>query len=115
MPDHDDLESPEAFAERLQGPWVTSETRRELANAIRARDAAVRAEALREVREALALVDRYADCGDNSCHFLPRPRGGMRTNGGCRCVERGGAKPGLVPALANLVRVVRALTEGSKR
>lgn len=25
------------------------------------------------------------DCGDNSCQFAPK-KGGMRTNGGCRCV-----------------------------
>jgi hypothetical protein len=25
------------------------------------------------------------DCGDNSCLFAPK-KGGMRTNGGCRCV-----------------------------
>lgn len=24
------------------------------------------------------------DCGDNSCMYAPK-RGGMRTNGGCRC------------------------------
>jgi hypothetical protein len=26
------------------------------------------------------------DCGDNSCEFATQ-RGGMRTNGGCRCLE----------------------------
>lgn len=26
------------------------------------------------------------DCGDNSCYFAPR-KGGMRTNGGCRCLS----------------------------
>jgi len=26
------------------------------------------------------------DCGDNSCRFA-RQRGGMRTNGGCRCLK----------------------------
>lgn len=25
------------------------------------------------------------DCGDNSCRSPERARGGMRTNGGCRC------------------------------
>jgi hypothetical protein len=25
------------------------------------------------------------DCGDNSCRYKARGRGGMRTNGGCRC------------------------------
>lgn len=29
-----------------------------------------------------------AGCGDNSCYFGPKvPRGGMGTNGGCRCQE----------------------------
>jgi hypothetical protein len=27
-----------------------------------------------------------ADCGDNSCKFA-RAKGGMRTNGGCRCAN----------------------------
>lgn len=27
------------------------------------------------------------DCGDNGCQFAPK-RGGMRTNGGCRCIDR---------------------------
>ncbi len=26
------------------------------------------------------------DCGDNSCLFAER-KGGMRTNGGCRCLD----------------------------
>lgn len=31
------------------------------------------------------------DCGDNSCVFAPKEnRGGMRTNGGCRCLENAG-------------------------
>jgi hypothetical protein len=38
----------------------------------------------------LALADRdqavaRLDCGDNSCTSPIRQRGGMRTNGGCRC------------------------------
>lgn len=28
------------------------------------------------------------DCGDNSCRFAKK-RGGMRTNGGCGCLENG--------------------------
>ena len=27
------------------------------------------------------------DCGDNSCYFKARGKGGMRTNGGCRCLK----------------------------
>jgi hypothetical protein len=26
------------------------------------------------------------DCGDNSCMFDGRDKGGVRTNGGCRCL-----------------------------
>lgn len=32
-------------------------------------------------------VTRTMDCGDNSCAFAT-PRGGMRTNGGCRCLSK---------------------------
>jgi hypothetical protein len=31
------------------------------------------------------------DCGDNSCLFATN-KGGMRTNGGCRCIPPGNAK-----------------------
>lgn len=27
------------------------------------------------------------DCGDSSCQFAGKGKGGMRTNGGCRCVD----------------------------
>lgn len=30
----------------------------------------------------------YLDCGDNSCAFCPpEKKTGMRTNGGCRCLQ----------------------------
>lgn len=36
------------------------------------------------------VLDRLAkyspDCGDNSCRFAVK-KGGMRTNGGCRCMS----------------------------
>jgi len=35
------------------------------------------------------MSDTEIDCGDNSCLFATR-RGGMRTNGGCRCLENAG-------------------------
>lgn len=54
------------------------------------------------LRSAVELVTAYAGCGDNSCNFV-KPTG-MATNGGCRCVERGGARPGLTPALAQLYK-----------
>lgn len=28
------------------------------------------------------------DCGDSSCLFAGRGKGGMRTNGGCRCIQK---------------------------
>lgn len=31
------------------------------------------------------------DCGDNSCLYAPKKKG-MRTNGGCRCVENNGRR-----------------------
>lgn len=38
---------------------------------------------LQEIEETLK---KYApDCGDNSCRFAVE-KGGMRTNGGCRCL-----------------------------
>ena len=36
-------------------------------------------------REALEARRSALDCGDNSCHYKGKGRGGMRTNGGCRC------------------------------
>lgn len=33
------------------------------------------------------LRDNAPDCGDNSCLFGGRGKGGMRTNGGCRCYK----------------------------
>ncbi len=44
---------------------------------------------LSELRE---LCKVELDCGDNSCEFT-RNRGGMRTNGGCRCVKDIGPFP----------------------
>lgn len=33
------------------------------------------------------LRDNTPDCGDNSCLFGGQGKGGMRTNGGCRCFK----------------------------
>lgn len=33
------------------------------------------------------LRQNTPDCGDNSCLFGGRGKGGMRTNGGCRCFK----------------------------
>lgn len=56
------------------------------------------------LKAALAAVDKYADCGDNSCLFKHAQRRGAGTNGGCRCRER----PFVMAALAELVRAARA-------
>ena len=62
------------------------------------------AKALESARSAMARVDELCDCGDNSCRFA-RHKGGMRTNGGCRCAE---GRPGVMPALSRLVKATRA-------
>lgn len=33
-----------------------------------------------------------SDCGDNSCLFDGKGKGGMRTNGGCRCYQNYSSK-----------------------
>lgn len=60
-----------------------------------------------EIKKAIALVEKYAGCGDNSCLFA-QPKG-MATNGGCRCLERGnGARSRLLgQALAVLYREIK--------
>ena len=55
-----------------------------------------------ELAEALNEYDERLDCGDNSCLFASH-KGGMRTNGGCRCVDR----PGVKSALALIVKLSR--------
>lgn len=42
------------------------------------------ADALEELRIAVQNLD--LDCGDNSCVYAKK-KGGMRTNGGCRCFQ----------------------------
>lgn len=41
------------------------------------------------LREEMAKEVIELDCGDNSCHFA-KDKGGMRTNGGCRCFQAAG-------------------------
>jgi hypothetical protein len=56
------------------------------------------------------LVKVYElDCGDNSCYFKGYGKGGMRTNGGCRCAQN---KPRWVENLAkNMLYKARAALE----
>ena len=34
----------------------------------------------------IAVQNLNMDCGDNSCNYAKK-KGGMRTNGGCRCLQ----------------------------
>lgn len=48
------------------------------------------------------------DCGDNSCLFA-KTRGGMRTNGGCQCLESLGFRGGRQRALGQMAAEVVSL------
>lgn len=39
------------------------------------------------LRAAIEAAREHLDCGDRSCRFALTKRG-MRTNGGCRCIDR---------------------------
>jgi len=56
------------------GIYVSREARREAS--------------MERLKAALAAVEKYADCGDNSCLFKSGQRRGMGTNGGCTSAER---------------------------
>jgi hypothetical protein len=43
----------------------------------------------RELLDGMRAYEESADCGDNSCLYA-KNKGGMRTNGGCRCHDRSG-------------------------
>ena len=52
------------------------------------------------------------DCGDNSCHFSPKEnRGGMRTNGGCRCFINLGYKSTIDAAYKMLPELLEVKTK----
>jgi hypothetical protein len=55
------------------------------------------------------LLKTAPDCGDNSCLFGGRGKGGMRTNGGCRCYRD-------LPAVKRIYveRLYAALLEAAK-
>ena len=63
------------------------------------------------------MKDTELDCGDNSCYFA-KTKGGMRTNGGCRCFDAAGFSKSLtsaaremLPELLSLRAEVERLTE----
>lgn len=66
------------------------------------------------------MSDIEIDCGDNSCLFAPS-KGGMRTNGGCRCLENAGFSRSshksllqMFPELLRLRAEVERLTEANR-
>ena len=63
---------------------------------------------LETLRAAIEAARPYLNCGDNSCHFAPT-KGGMRTNGGCCCIDR--ARPFVAPALAAVWKAAVAVSE----
>lgn len=63
--------------------------------------------ALEKAARELAKLTDGLDCGDNSCRFA-RDKGGMRTNGGCRCWERL-TDPEYSSKLRRIVSVLAAL------
>ena len=59
----------------------------------------------------LTISALVIDCGDSSCAFA-RERGGMRTNGGCRCAEDKRMRtPGALAALGEAWRALPALVK----
>ena len=66
---------------------------------------------LENLRAAIEAARKYLDCGDNSCRFALR-KGGMRTNGGCRCIDRDGTgRPMVAASLAAVWRAAVAVAE----
>ena len=67
---------------------------------------------LENLRAAIEAAREYLDCGDNSCRFALR-KGGMRTNGGCRCIDRDGSgRPMVAASLAAVWKAAVAVAEG---
>ena len=62
------------------------------------------------VREHSAYLKALSEngCGDNSCQHPNKKRGGMGTNGGCRCMKQ----PELKPLLQAWLKALRDLQEG---
>ncbi|MBY0274706.1 hypothetical protein K2Z84_05160 [Candidatus Binatia bacterium] len=92
-------------------PIDPEEVRRRLGDAHDFRDRPIHAAA----REWLRMQEHIVlDCGSNSCRFAAT-KGGMRTNGGCRCFERAGFGPSAVQAayqmLPEIARLRAAMQE----
>lgn len=57
---------------------------------------------------------RVIDCGDNSCRFATE-HGGMRTNGGCRCLYNAGFPESTTKAFVEMFRELLELRDEVKR
>lgn len=53
------------------------------------------------------------DCGDNSCLFATK-KGGMRTNGGCRCFENAGFRRSQIESARLMLPELLRLREHNK-
>lgn len=58
-------------------------------------------------------IGQQFDCGDSSCLFAETKKG-MRTNGGCRCLEKVGSRTTLLSHLKMLFLTARQLRDGLK-
>lgn len=53
------------------------------------------------------------DCGDNSCLFATK-KGGMRTNGGCRCFSNAGFRRSQIESARLMLPEILSLREANK-
>lgn len=65
---------------------------------------------LETLRAAIEAAREHLDCGDSSCRFALTRRG-MRTNGGCRCIDRDGGRPMVASSLAAVWKAAVAVAE----
>ncbi len=54
------------------------------------------------------------DCGDNSCSFT-KEKGGMRTNGGCRCFEAAGFHRSIIKSAHEMLPEILKLREENEK
>ena len=64
---------------------------------------------LENLRAAIEAAREYLDCGDGSCRFALR-KGGMRTTGHCRCLDRPMVAASLAAAWKAAVAVAERMT-----
>ena len=63
----------------------------------------------------MSMIEEYPDCGDNSCMFgALEKRGGMRTNGGCRCFEHPRTRREMMHLRMSVTRLLSQLAAVAK-